>query len=134
MKSIAAIILAIGCTNPTSTVVQALDVDSGVTPDWILGVPRFSVSVSPGQTATYGISVTANSAFCGTVSMSSSGAPRHSTPVFDPSSYTLVPNQEGVGTFKVKTTSRTAPGAYYISIDSMSGATENDGTVTLNVE
>jgi hypothetical protein len=136
---IAALVCALGCVaNPTSTVSQnesALDSsDANTAPDWTLAVPRFAVSVSPGGTATYNISVTANSTFSGTVSMSSSGAPRHSTPVFDPTSYTLSPNQQGVGTFKIETTSRTAPGTYDVVVSSQDGTTEHDATVTLVVQ
>lgn len=134
---------ALGCiANPTSTATQNdqnestldLSVDASVAPDWTLAVPRFAVSVSPGETATYNISVTANSTFSGTISMSSSGAPRHTTATFDPSAYTLSPNQEGVGTFKIETTSRTAPGTYFVVVSSQHDTTEHSETVTLVVQ
>jgi hypothetical protein len=142
MKILVAVFCVLGCAmNPTSTAVAQSDlgsydagVDASPAPDWTLTVPRFAVSVSPGETATYGISVTANSTFSGTVSMSSSGAPAHTTTTFNPSSYTLSPNQEGVGTFKIKTTSRTAPGTYYVVVSSQHDTTKHDGTVTLTVQ
>lgn len=128
----------VGCVSPTSATDPQgeidLGVDAGPAPDWTLIVPRFAESVEPGGTASYSISLTANSTFSGTIEMSSSGTPRHSTPVFTPSSYTLTPNEGALGTFKIETTTRTPAGTYDVTVISQSGTIENDGIVVLVVQ
>jgi hypothetical protein len=106
----------------------------GPYPDWSLSVTPSSITVSRGQAATYGDTVTANSTFSGTISMSTSGEPSNTTSTFNPTSFTLSPNQVGNGTLKVQTTSHTPRGTYNLNVRAYQGISGHNQTVVLVVQ
>lgn len=88
----------IGSTSPAVTVTVA-------TPDYQIGIPSGSVTVSAGQSAIYAITITPQGGFNGTISFACSGLPAVSSCSFNPP--TLTPS--GSATSTSLTIATTAP-------------------------
>jgi hypothetical protein len=99
-------------------------------PNFTLAGAPSSFSVNPGGTATYTVSVGAQSGFSGAVSLSvTSGLPAGATALFSPTSVTGA----GSSTLTVTTTSSTPIGSPTLTITGTSGSLTHTATVTLVV-
>jgi len=105
--------------------------------------PDFTLSASPntpapnivaGNGGSYTVSVSANTTFDGTISLSSSGLPAGVTGSISPSSVSLAPNgsQSGIQ-FTIATQATTVPGNYSLTITGASGSLSHAITVPLNI-
>jgi hypothetical protein len=98
-------------------------------PDFTLSASPTSETISRGSAATYTVTLGAQGGFSGTVSLSASGCPSHSTCSFSPSSVT----PPGTSTFTVQTTSQTTVKSYSITIKGTSGSLSHSQSVSLTV-
>ncbi len=95
--------------------------------DFSLSATPPSVTVAPGGSGTYSVSVLASGGFTGTVALSVSGLPTGVTANFTPPAVT----GSGSSTLNVTAASSTAPGTYSLTINGISGALSHNVTATL---
>jgi uncharacterized membrane protein len=98
-------------------------------PDFTLSASPTSETIQRGSAATYTVTLGSQGGFTGTVSLSASGCPSHSTCSFSPSSLT----PPGTSTFTVQTTSQTTVKSYNITIKGTSGSLSHSQSVSLTV-
>lgn len=111
----------------TRTANVALTINS--TADFSLSATPPSQTVTPGESAAYGITIARSGGFSGTVAFSASGLPAGASASFSPSS-----TGGNSSTLTVATTSGVAPGSYSVTITGVSGAVSRTTNVTLVVE
>ncbi len=106
-------------------------------PDFALGVNPTSTSVQQGGTASYGLTVTGSDGFTGTVSLSAATSPASPNGLASslaPSSVALTASRtSGSGALSVRTTARTPPGSYAVTVTGTSGRAKHSLGLTLNV-
>jgi hypothetical protein len=102
----------------------------------VFGLLNFTVSatpsntaVTPGNSASYTVSTTAQNGFAGNINLSVSGLPTGTTAVFSPASV----SGTGSSTLTVTTTTSTATGSSTLTITGTSGALTQTTTVSLAV-
>ena len=96
-------------------------------PDFSVAASPSSQTVSPGSPTTYGVTVTPNGGFTGSVSLSASGLPAGAAASFSPNPVT------GSSTLTVTTSASTPVGSYPVTITGTSGTLSHSATVTLVV-
>jgi hypothetical protein len=96
-------------------------------PDFSVAASPSSQTVSPGSPTTYGVTVTPNGGFTGSVSLSASGLPAGAAASFSPNPTT------GSSTLTVTTSASTPVGSYPVTITGTSGTLSHSATVTLVV-
>jgi endoglucanase len=102
---------------------------SGPTPDFAVAASPSSVSVMPGNSAAYTVSISALNGFSGTVTLGASGLPSGATASFSPGSA----NGSGTSTLTVTTSSSTPSGNYTLTVTGASGSLNHSASVTLSV-
>jgi hypothetical protein len=100
-----------------------------VLPDFSLSSSPTVQSVAPGSSASYGVVVTPNTGFTGTVSFSVSGLPARATATFSPTTIST----SGTAALTIATTSSTPTGSSTITITGTSGPLTHTTSVTLSV-
>ena len=100
-----------------------------VPPDFSLSASPASRTVASGSGTTFTASVTANTGFTGTVSLSVGGLPAGATASFSPASIST----SGSSTLSVSTSTSTPPGSYPLTITATSGSLVHTAGVTLVV-
>jgi hypothetical protein len=100
-----------------------------VQPDFSLSASPSSRTIVPGAGTTYTATVTANTGFSGTVSLSFSGLPAGASASFSPASIST----SGSSTLSVFTSSTTPPGSYPLTVTATSGSLIHTAGVTLVV-
>jgi hypothetical protein len=100
-----------------------------VLPDFSLTASPTVQSIAPGNSASYGVVVTPNSGFTGTVSFAVSGLPTGATATFSPSTI----NSSGTSALTISTSSSTPTGSSTLTITATSGQLTHTTTVTLSV-
>lgn len=98
-------------------------------PDFAMSAPSALASVSPGDSASYTLSLTPSGGFSSSVSLSASGLPTGATASFSPSSLA----SSGSSTVTISTSSTTPPGTYTITLSGIGGGKTHAATVTLTV-
>jgi len=100
-------------------------------PDFTVTASPSSVTVAPGDTATYTVDVAGSNGFAGDVSLSVAGLPGSSaSATFTPP---VVAGGSGTAQLTVATAAGIAPGSYPLTISGSSGATTRTATATLLV-
>ncbi len=115
-----------------------LNVDKAITncagstpsPDFTLSVSPSSANVKRGRSVKYTVTVSGNSSFTGTVSLSVSGCPAGASCTFSPSSVA----GSGTSTLSVATSSSTPLGSFTLTITGTSGSLVRTATATLTVK
>ena len=99
------------------------------TPDFSIAAGTATQTVSPGQTASYPVTVSAQNGFAGTVALSASGLPSGATASFNPTSVT----GSGTSTLQISTISSTPAGSYTVNVTGTSGSLVHTATTQLVV-
>ncbi len=100
-----------------------------VQPDFSLSASPSSRTIVQGAGTTYTATVTANTGFSGTVSLSVSGLPAGASASFSPASIST----SGSSSLSVSTSSTTPPGSYPLTVTATSGTLVHTAGVTLVV-
>ncbi len=117
-----------GTTTHTTSVTVVVGSSSGG--DFSLSASPSSQSVSAGSGTSYTVTVGALSGFTGTVALSASSLPPHSTASFSPASV----GGSGTSTMTVNTAHNTHKKTYSITITGTSGSLSHSATVQLAVQ
>jgi hypothetical protein len=123
-------VTGIGGTTQHSTTVT-LTVTSSSSGDFSISAVPASQSVRRGNSAQYTTTVTPLNGFAGTVTLSISGCPGHSTCTFSPNP--VSPPSYPPSTLTVSTSRKTGLGTYPLTITGTSGALQHSTTVSLTV-
>jgi subtilase family serine protease len=99
------------------------------TPDFSVSVTPSSQTVTPGNSASYTITVASLGGFSGTVNLSASGLPSGASASFSPASV----SGSGSPSLTVTTSTTTPAGTYTVTITGTSGTLTHTATVTLIV-
>jgi subtilisin family serine protease len=100
-------------------------------PDFTVGVSPSSVTVAPGATASYSVSVASVNGFAGDVSLSLAGLdPSQASWSFDPP---VVASGSGTAVLTLTASATIPPGSYPLTITGSSGSTSHPATATLVV-
>src|SRR5262249_48339753 len=98
-----------------------------------VSVTPASVTVPPGGTATYTVTVSPVAGFTGTVSLAASGLPTDAQASFDPSSVVITDATPQTSTLTVNTAITTPQGMSQLSISGTSGSVQHTSMVNLVV-
>jgi subtilisin family serine protease len=102
------------------------------TPDFTVAVSPSSVSIQPGGTASYSVSVVSVNGFAGDVSLSLAGLPASQASwSFSPA---VVPGGSGSSQLTVTTSAAITPGTYPLTITGSGGSATHTATATLDVQ
>jgi uncharacterized membrane protein len=99
-------------------------------PDFAISSAPSSQSVVPGASTTYTISASRSGGFSGTVSLSASGLPDHTSATFDPSSLTTGNDSS---TLTLNTSTTTTPGTYTVTVTGTNGSLTHTTSMTVVV-
>jgi uncharacterized repeat protein (TIGR01451 family) len=102
--------------------------------DYSISAVPSSHSISPGSSADYTVTATPAGGFTGTISLSASGQSNDSTVGFNPPSIAITDASPQSSTLTVNTTAATPPGAYTLTIDTISGNLQHSTSVQLIVQ
>jgi PQQ-like domain len=103
------------------------------TPDFNLSAAPGSATISPGQNASYTITVSPQAGFEGSISLTFADCPLGATCSFTPSSITLG-SAPASATFTILTSNATTAGTYSVMATASSGAMSHSASVSLTVQ
>jgi hypothetical protein len=99
-------------------------------PDFALSTTPSSAATSPGNPATYAVTVSAENGFNSAVSLTFSGCPPSATCSFNPA---VVSNGSGESTLTVTTSTSTPTGSYNVTVTGSGPSASHKTTVSLTV-
>lgn len=105
---------------------------SSQTPGFSLSLTPSTQNVTPGNGASYTVTVTPSGGFSGPVNLAAAFSPTGPTASV-PSPVTVLPNTPAAATVTVSTTSSTASGSYTLTVTGTSGSLKNAASATLVV-
>lgn len=117
----------------SSDVFVARITNSTVTSDYGVSATPDSITVLPGDTATYTITVVPVGGFTGSVDLSLSGSPPDWTAMFEPSSIVVTDSSTQTSTLTVSTSASAPPDSFPLSVTAISGTYQHAVSVTLVV-